>query len=170
VLVVWPTVSKATQPVFYPQTIIAPVDYKTYLLQLAQQRQQLQQYAQLQAAENLSFQQTLQSFGYLMAPQGNTIYGYQTTDLESRIAALEKAAAKKDITQRASTIQELFTSKCVECHNPNKKSGGVDLSDSSALSEQLKERIQNSVVNPDPSKRMPRNGDALTFPEILLLK
>jgi len=53
------------------------------------------------------------------------------------------------------TIEQVFTTRCISCHNSEKKGGGLDLSDISALDATAGDKILRRITHDDPTKRMP---------------
>jgi mono/diheme cytochrome c family protein len=55
--------------------------------------------------------------------------------------------------------QHVLDTKCVACHGPNKKSGGLDLSNFSTWDESLQDayevKIRERITTSDPAKKMP---------------
>ena len=86
----------------------------------------------------------------------------------------DPANPEPQVGDNLTQIQTLFANKCIACHNPNKKNGGLDLSDIRQLNEKQCDKILERVTSCDPAKRMPLREDGgegvpLLFSEVKLL-
>lgn len=96
---------------------------------------------------------------------------WQSYPQEKAAAVMEQQGTSNTEVYRS--LQTLVQNKCVACHNPNKQSGGLDMTALAQLSSEQGESVLQRIIHPDPARRMPLAADggpghALSAAEVAL--
>lgn len=97
------------------------------------------------------------------ALQGAQGTGSSVTQTQTQSGTTREMPPAGPIPPAAQTVsqarQGIVNLKCLSCHNPSRKEGGLDLSVYDALPPQEKQVVFDRLVSSDPAKAMPRRPD-----------
>lgn len=120
-------------------------------------------------------QAAAQILNALKGPSSTNLQGFAfKVDSNGTIQKVDNGVAPLDKTVVAQQAAIIINTKCVSCHNPSNKKGGLDMTQYNSFSPEDKQVVWARITTDDQNKMMPRNpsggpGQKLTSDELRIL-